>query len=138
MNRTRVGIAAVVTVAVVVLLVVVAKAMFGGSAYEHGKNYSFQHSFRTSTKTNDGRAIEGRTFVFEDGVTFASPAESTGRQILVLDKALPANTFQIVKKTVAPLVIGKETFDPGGTYDEVRFNYTEPQLPRVTPGNTGR
>ena len=108
--------------------------------YEYGKAYVFQYSLLSTATTNDGRAVQTRLFIFEkDGVTFSSPVESFGRKITVLDRTLPPNSFKIVRQTVPPLAIGERTFDPGGQFDQVRYNMRTIEhqrvVPRVTPQN---
>lgn len=107
--------------------------------YEYNTNYKFASSMLTTSQAASGREVDGRLFTFSNGRTFASPIASFGRPITILDRSLPANTFRIVKREVPKLQIGAHTFDPGGVYDEVRYNMAriEPQtvVPRVTPGN---
>lgn len=108
--------------------------------YEYGKAYTFQYSLLSTATAKDGRIAETRLFIFEkDGVTFSSPVESFGRRITVLDRTLPPNTFKVVKRVVPPLAIGERTFDPGSTFDQVRFNMRTMErqavVPRVTSQN---
>src|SRR3989344_3844997 len=109
-------------VILVILVGIVAVMTFTGPAYDYDTDYAFQYSVKNVADTSDGRTVDGRLFIFDDGTTCSAPVTSEGRPILVVDVTLPVNTFRIVKRTVPPLTIGKQTFDPGGEYDEVRFN----------------
>ena len=110
-------------------------------AYEYGQTYKFEFFRVSKARTNAGDLVDARFFVFADGSTFSPPNESAGRDITIIDRELPPNTFRLVERAVPRLQIGAYTFDPGGTYAEVRYNAANvdsvnPRVtPRVTPEN---
>ena len=135
---THKQIAGVFGASVLIAALIVGARAFIGSTYEYDMPYEFATSTNSTTTTNDERVVNTRTFTFADGETYAAPVESTGRQVLVFDRTLPANTFKIVRRQVPPLEIGGQTFDEGGWYEEVRYNEAAKVRPLITPANNGR